>query len=465
MKAHLVLGAGGMKTLGYAGALAALADQGVVYASISACSAGTFFGACLCAGVPPAKLVDTVLSTNLRRYVGEPVGGALLGWLGWGNWRWPRARFKEAGMVALFRELAGGDPTFDDLPLPFATIGVDLISSRLLVYSKASTPQMKVSEAVRIATAVPFLYPPHATPERVVVDGALASQCPVWLAAQYPDDLPIIAMIPRRSLVHPRELGLGGFIGSLVGLGGASRDLQLIQQMQRTVLVEIDAANVRHDEFDLSAEKRGMLIAAGRLAVENCLGHLFAVAAGSRAPDSEPEVTVRPSSYDALAESGASEVMARANSRLSSEVRDRVFISYARDDRSWVDRFQVALKGTLRNRPVLVWDDSQLRGGAAWRQEIERQLKSTKVALLLVTNSFLASDFIKDVELKAILDAARGDGLVVIWVLVRQCDWQSSELEQINCANDTRRPLNSLTEADLDEVLLSVGRQVRLALS
>ena len=62
-------------------------------------------------------------------------------------------------------------------------------------------------------------------------------------------------------------------------------------------------------------------------------------------------------------------------------------------------------------------------------------------------------------------DAARGDGLVVIWVLVRQCDWQSSELEQINCANDTRRPLNSLTEADLDEALLSVARQVRLALS
>jgi len=130
--------------------------------------------------------------------------------------------------------------------------------------------------------------------------------------------------------------------------------------MQRTLLVEIDAADVRYDEFDLSAEKRGMLIAAGRLAVENCLGHLLAVAAGRGALDGEPEVTVRPSSYDALAESGASEVMARANSRLSSEVRDRVFISYARDDRSWVDRFQVALKGTLRNKPVLVWDDSQL---------------------------------------------------------------------------------------------------------
>ncbi len=460
-----MLGAGGMKTLGYAGALAALADRGVDYASISACSAGTFFGACLSAGVPPVKLVDSVLSTDLRRYLGEPVGGPLLGRLGWGNWRWPRARFKEAGMVALFRELAGGDPSFDDLLLPFATIGVDLISSRLLVYSKAATPQMKVSEAVRIATAVPFLYPPHATPERVVVDGALASQCPVWLATQYPDDFPIVAMIPRRSLVHPRELGLGGFIGALVGLGGASRDLQLIQQMQRTLLVEIDAADVRYDEFDLSVEKRGMLIAAGRLAVERCLGQLAAITAESSIARVPPPIAAGSAGYDAMAENGASEVMARANSRLSSEVRDRVFISYARADRSWVDSFQVVLKGTLRSKLVRVWDDSQLGSGSAWREEIERQLKSTKVALLLVTNSFLASDFIKDVELKAILEAARGDGLVIVWVLVRQCDWQSSELEALNCANDTRRPLNSLNQADLDEAMLSIARQVRLALS
>lgn len=331
-----MLGAGGMKTLGYAGALAALADRGVDYASISACSAGTFFGACLCAGVPPVKLVDSVLSTDLRRYLGEPVGGPLLGHLGWGNWRWPRARFKEAGMVALFRELAGGDPSFDDLLLPFATIGV---------------------------------------------------------------------------------------------------------------------------------EKRGMLIAAGRLAVERCLGQLAAITAESSIARVPPPTAAGPAGYDAMAENGASEVMARANSRLSSEVRDRVFISYARADRSWVDSFQVVLKGTLRSKLVRVWDNAQLGSGSAWREEIERQLKSTKVALLLVTNSFLASDFIKDVELKAILEAARGDGLVIVWVLVRQCDWQSSELEALNCANDTRRPLNSLNQADLDEAMLSIARQVRLALS
>ena len=465
MKVHLVLGAGGMKTLGYAGALAALADRGVDHASISACSAGTFFGACLAAAVTPQKLLDTALSADLRRYVGEPVGGGLLGWLGRGMWRWPRARFKEAGMVELFRELAGGDPAFEDLALPFATIGVDLVSSRLLVYSKVSTPKMKVSEAVRIATAVPFLYPPHTTPERVVVDGALASQCPVWLATQYPGDLPIIAIVPRRSLIHPRQLGLGAFLGSLVELGGASRDLYLLQQMQRTVLVEIDAGDVAYDEFDLSTERRGMLIAAGRLAVERCRSQLAACASAGAVAEAVPVVAGHPPGYDALAESGASEVMARANSRLSSEVRDRVFISYARDDRSWVDSFQVTLKGSLRNKPVLVWDDSQIRSGAAWRQEIERQLKTAKVALLLVTSHFLASDFIKDVELKAILDAARRDGLVVVWVLVRQCDWQASELEAFNCANDTRRPLNSLNQADLDEAMLSIARQVRLALS
>ena len=470
MKVHLVLGSGGMKTLGYAGVLATLAENDVSYASVSACSAGTFFGACIAAGVTPERLVKSVLQTDLRRYVGEPSGRGLLDRVRrkLGMFHWPRAQFTTAGMAALFCELTEDDPTFEDLKIPFSTIAVDMISARLLVYAKDTTPQMKVSEAVSIATAVPFLYPPHTTPERVVVDGALASQCPVWLAMQHADELPIISVIPRRSLRHPRNQGLGEFISSLVGLGGSSRDLYLLQQMRRAVLIEVDAADVSYDAFDMPTETRGMLIAAGRQAAERSLAALTLAAEASSAEASSapaPPSLHTTADHDAMAESGAAHAMARANSLLSREVRDQIFISYAREDRDWVDRFQLVLKATLRNKPVTVWDDSQIGVGEAWRRAIERALRCAKVALLLVTNAFLASDFIQDVELKEILDAARMDGLLIVWVLVRPCAWEHTQLEALNCANDTRYPLNALDEADLDEAMLIVARQVRLALA
>ena len=76
--------------------------------------------------------------------------------------------------------------------------------------------------------------------------------------------------------------------------------------------------------------------------------------------------------------------------------RDQVFISYARVDRAWVDRLQQMMKPLLRagGQTVRLWDDSQIPPGAQWRAAIETALAGAKVALLLVSDAFLASEFV-----------------------------------------------------------------------
>jgi len=79
---------------------------------------------------------------------------------------------------------------------------------------------------------------------------------------------------------------------------------------------------------------------------------------------------------------------------------------------------------------------------------------------MLVSPDFLASDFVCGEELPQLLKAAEEGGLRVCWVLVRSCLFETSPLADFQAAHEVSRPLNSLSEAELDGALVRICNEI-----
>lgn len=142
--------------------------------------------------------------------------------------------------------------------------------------------------------------------------------------------------------------------------------------------------------------------------------------------------------------------------------RDRVFISYSHKDKDWLDRVQTHLK-VLENLgvPVSWWDDTQIKAGMNWPKEIEKGLNSAKVAILLVSTDFLASEYINKNELHPLLQAAESKGTTILLLILKPCLLDRYKaLSELQALNSPKKPLLSLSEGEREEVLVEMARRV-----
>ena len=138
-----------------------------------------------------------------------------------------------------------------------------------------------------------------------------------------------------------------------------------------------------------------------------------------------------------------------------------VFVSYSRADAAWLERLRVHLRPVARQHAIDFWDDSRISPGQDWREEIEKALAAARVAILLVSADFLASDFIVNKELPPLLHRASRGGVLVLPVIVGPCLWSEHEaLARYQSVNRPDRPLSSMSANDAEATLVSLGRSV-----
>lgn len=143
--------------------------------------------------------------------------------------------------------------------------------------------------------------------------------------------------------------------------------------------------------------------------------------------------------------------------------RDQVFISYSHEDKKWLEELKIMLAPLIRKQKVLIWDDSKIDAGSEWRKEIEIALNSAKVAVLMVSPHFLASEFITELELPQLLKASKEEGLIVLWIHITDCLYKETEIGKYQAAHSPPDPISKLTESERATVFKKICEEIKKA--
>jgi tetratricopeptide (TPR) repeat protein len=146
-------------------------------------------------------------------------------------------------------------------------------------------------------------------------------------------------------------------------------------------------------------------------------------------------------------------------------VRDQVFISYSHRDKRLHEELVMHLAPYVRSGSVTAWSDKQIAPGSKWFTEIEDALKTTRVAVLLVSPGFLASGFIHEHELGPLLKEAKEGGVRILWVPLRPSSYEDTGLKDLQAVSAPEKPLAQMERADRDAAWVSICKEIKRAVN
>ena len=130
--------------------------------------------------------------------------------------------------------------------------------------------------------------------------------------------------------------------------------------------------------------------------------------------------------------------------------RTKVFVSYSREDAAWLSKVKQHLAVLERSDVLELWADTRISAGANWEEEIETALANAKVAVLLISPAFLASESIWKREMPRI-EAHTAEGMTTLPLIIKPCAWRlESFLARLMARPSEGQALSLSSESQVD---------------
>lgn len=141
----------------------------------------------------------------------------------------------------------------------------------------------------------------------------------------------------------------------------------------------------------------------------------------------------------------------------------KIFFSYSHKDEELRNELDKHLSILKRQGVINAWHDRCITGGSELGNEISNHLKSSNIILLLISSDFLASDYCYDNEMTFAMSLHESGKGVVLPVILRPCDWQTTPFGKLLATPQDGKPV--IKFPTLDEGFLEVTNEIKKIVS
>ena len=138
----------------------------------------------------------------------------------------------------------------------------------------------------------------------------------------------------------------------------------------------------------------------------------------------------------------------------------RAAISYSHDDSGLLDKFHKHLAVLKRQGLLTAWTDREILAGII-DEHVDREWDAAELYLLLVSASFINSNYCYEREFKRALERFRRGEALIVPIIGRECDWSIPELRQFKALPTDGRPIISRHWHSEDEAFADVVSGLR----
>jgi TIR domain len=118
-----------------------------------------------------------------------------------------------------------------------------------------------------------------------------------------------------------------------------------------------------------------------------------------------------------------------------------LFYSYSHKDEALRDKLEESLALLKREGIISGWHDRRIVAGDEWEDAIDESLEEAQVILLLISPSFIASNYAWEKETKRAMERHERGEARVIPIILRPCDWQRAPFGKLQALPKGGKPI------------------------
>jgi tetratricopeptide (TPR) repeat protein len=138
----------------------------------------------------------------------------------------------------------------------------------------------------------------------------------------------------------------------------------------------------------------------------------------------------------------------------------KLFYCYAHEDKTLRNLLEKHLANIKRQELITNWNDRNINAGQEWAREIDTNLNTADIILLLISPDFVHSDYCYSIEMKRALQRHENGTARVIPIILRPVDYDGASFSKLQSLPTDAVPITDRKWRSRDEAFLDVARGI-----